>query len=350
MFPILRSFFAKPKNFTDERFGSGATRRMAIAVDEEVSRRCSYRGHLVIFLFDVVPPDARSGSLIINSVASGAPNEELPSPEQVYEELLGAAFRRIALELGYTGRVGISFKDRIGPDGYPFRLQGRIDRRVQDGTLTFCAINGLIEDPFDNNNGSYDEIFEPDGLARLEQYSSEFQAARRKAVEFGFSVPPNTPRKKSVLGCGDSDIAQAIIKAVQERYPLELMVGGCLHVSYFMRNIVESITGMRAFYTVGAVRFQEKELYRFTDAQLLNWIENGIPQGVEGLHAWLTLESMEIVDLTYFVTLAAVVPHLGVDAMPVLGSPAVLVGVKHTPLLSADDIIERLGTVNIFPA
>ena len=348
MIPLLRAFLPKPKSVVDERFGIGAARRVAVAIDEEVSRHCSYRGPLTIFLFDVVPPDGRSGSLVIDSFASGDSADELPSPEAAHQELLDATFHRVAIELGYSGRLAIGFKDRVQANGYPFSLKGCIARSVRTGTLSFTRIDGSIEEDCDDGVAVSSEAFDSEELSRLERYSIDFDAARDKALRLGLSVPPADTRREGVLGRGDTDIAREIIEAVQRQYSLEWMVGGCLHVSYFMRDIVEQIAGMRAFLTVGAVTFLEKEMFRFTDEQMENWLQRGIPQGVEDLHAWLTLESMEIVDLTYFVTLATVVPNLGVEPMPILASPAVLVGVQHTPLVVADDIVSRLGAVRYF--
>lgn len=60
MFELLRALFSKPmnaQNVADQRFGIGAARPVAIALDDEVSRLCSYRGRLAILLFDVMPPD-----------------------------------------------------------------------------------------------------------------------------------------------------------------------------------------------------------------------------------------------------------------------------------------------------
>ena len=138
VFESLRALFFKPikaQNVADQRFGVGAARRVAIALDDEVSRLCSYRGRLAIVLFDVMPPGTRSGSLVIDSAATGAVHGALPPPAEMHDELLVATFERIADELGYIGRIGISFSDYAHPDGYPFRLEGVSARSIEDGSL-----------------------------------------------------------------------------------------------------------------------------------------------------------------------------------------------------------------------
>lgn len=139
MFQALRSFFSKlttPYNVADQRFGLGAARRVAIAVDDEVSRLCSYRGHMAILLFDVMPPDCRAGALLIDSCATGTLDDSLPKPEQVHDELVCATFGRIARELGYTGRIGISFTEHIQENGYRYCLRGATARSVESGRLS----------------------------------------------------------------------------------------------------------------------------------------------------------------------------------------------------------------------
>lgn len=78
--------------------------------------------------------------MAIESYATGAVDASLPPPELVHAELLAATFRRIADELGYTGRIGISFTHNIQTDGYPFRLRGATARSIEDGSLCVFAI------------------------------------------------------------------------------------------------------------------------------------------------------------------------------------------------------------------
>lgn len=113
MFTQIRSFFSQQKqqqNIADHRFGLGAARRVARAVDNEVSQLCAYRGHMEIYLLDVMPADGRAGALAM-SYATGETDDTFASPEGVRDELLAATFSRIGYELGYVGRIHIKFTD-----------------------------------------------------------------------------------------------------------------------------------------------------------------------------------------------------------------------------------------------
>lgn len=139
MLEQIRLFFCKlasPQNLTDQRFGVGAARRVATAVDDEVSRLCSYRGGLDVYLLDVMPVDGRAGALAITSFATGAPDDALASPERVQEELLAATFSRISYELGYIGRIRIRFSDHTTVEGSQFCLDGATARSWEDGRLS----------------------------------------------------------------------------------------------------------------------------------------------------------------------------------------------------------------------
>lgn len=139
MFKQIRSLFSKPalpQNLADQRFGLGAARRVAIAVDYAVSKLCSYRGRMEIYLLDVMPLDGRAGALAITSFATGAPDDALASPDEVRSELLATTFSRIAYELGYIGRIRIGFTDYAQSDGSRFRLDGATARSWEDGSLS----------------------------------------------------------------------------------------------------------------------------------------------------------------------------------------------------------------------
>jgi hypothetical protein len=80
--------------------------------------------------------------LAIGSYATGRMDNALPPPEQVHGELLAATFRRVADELGYTGRIGISFTHYLQANGCPFRLRGATARSIEDGAWSVLAIVG----------------------------------------------------------------------------------------------------------------------------------------------------------------------------------------------------------------
>lgn len=100
------------------------------------------------------------------------------------------------------------------------------------------------------------------------------------------------------------------LKRTGQEYPLEL---NCHYWSHKLLNDIISLFNMKAYVTYGQVWIchdNRKEcLYPVTWEQLKkakNLIvpENPIIEGLKNFHAWITLESGQIIDLTLFSTLA----------------------------------------------
>ena len=179
------------------------------------------------------------------------------------------------------------------------------------------------------------------------QYRTLFDAALERGRKHGFSVPSVGPTVEN-LAFDDPDDATMIrvVNRLLERYDGNSLVGACIHASYFMQPAIEDIVGMPTYFTLGAVEAFGKELYRFDDHQLQQWLRHGLPQPARNIHAWLTLPTMEIVDLTYLVTLKAVVPHLPIEhGIPVMGRVERVQGVTWRPILVGDDVVQRLRAV-----
>lgn len=57
--------------------------------------------------------------------------------------------------------------------------------------------------------------------------------------------------------------------------------------------------GILSYFTIGSVALEGKEVYRQTEDSLEHLISDGIDFRAADLHAWLTLPSIEIIDMTF---------------------------------------------------
>lgn len=184
-------------------------------------------------------------------------------------------------------------------------------------------------------------------MSRTEVYREQFEKALDRGRSLGFRVPV-LGKIATELAFDDPDdhTMLAVVEEVARHFQADDLVAGCLHVSYLIRSIVHDITLAKPMFTVGSVTYLGKTNFEFTDLQLQSWIEHGLPAPAPGVHAWLTMPTMEIVDFTFMYTMKAVVPHvMPQDPIPIFASPDRLEGVTYTPFLVADDFVERVGAI-----
>lgn len=183
-------------------------------------------------------------------------------------------------------------------------------------------------------------------MSATQLYEKQFAEALERGHRFGLDVPAvERIPQRLIFDDPHDETMRAVVEEVAKYYQANDLVGACLHASHLMRPIVSRVTGANAMFTVGAVTYLDKTLFQFDEAQLSEWLKNGLPSPAEGVHAWLTMPTMEIVDLTWMYTMKATVPHvLPQDPIPIFGTPDNL-GITYIPLLVANDFVERVGAI-----
>jgi len=124
----------------------------------------------------------------------------------------------------------------------------------------------------------------------------------------------------------------------------------CLSIHHRLLPAMRDMLKSDVFFTIGWMRMLDsdgivKRLYEFDD----DWVATCLKQGTSGgptakLHAWLTLPSMEIIDLS-IMTSIAIVHELPEGLGGVLANHAdeLVNGVRYVPMLVGDDFLRRTG-------
>ncbi|WP_186080256.1 hypothetical protein [Burkholderia gladioli] len=140
-----------------------------------------------------------------------------------------------------------------------------------------------------------------------------------------------------------SDCAQAVLGRMQA----ENVAAQCFAVSSFLREPLQDVLGVPLTYTLGYVNLGRGPVFHTPVESLKAMLDAGRPasRALE-LHAWLTLPSREIIDLTLSTTLGIVrnLPELVGRAAFI--HPNDLVG-NHSyhPQVLGEDYLRRIGVM-----
>lgn len=179
------------------------------------------------------------------------------------------------------------------------------------------------------------------------QYRAEFTEALERARRIGLSVPelPDPPPDRVFLG---GVRRRAVRELLEKTYRPHQLPGACLQATFDLQDQVAAIAGVPAYFTVGAVTYLGEECFSFEEAAAREWVEQAsLGRRPAQVHVWITLATMEIVDLTYAYTLRHVAPGIpGIgNPKPIVGSCEQLTEWGYRPLVVATDFVERTGAI-----
>jgi len=122
------------------------------------------------------------------------------------------------------------------------------------------------------------------------------------------------------------------------------LAGNCTTIHWNAVDELSEKLNCKVYFTVGYVVDAGHEYFKFTYEDVKEWIHSGQHSKKVMLHAWLTLDSMEIIDFTYGSTRADMHPNLKhLDRTLVALPPEEQdEGFHYIPMIVKDDFLFRI--------
>jgi len=199
----------------------------------------------------------------------------------------------------------------------------------------------------------------PSGMADMPSYLTSFAACAELSRRLGAPSMSLCP-----TGSPSNDLHDVVGRAMKlvgvETRHLPGMAGQCLKWSHFLAPAIADVAGTAAWPTLGQFWKNQTQLFGMAWPTLHEiWRRGAHPadlaaRGAEGLnwHAWITLATGEIIDLTFPSTLAAVHPSThGMLAGRVACGVAdeIFPDHRYYPMLAGSSVIEALQARSTMP-
>lgn len=166
-------------------------------------------------------------------------------------------------------------------------------------------------------------------------YVERFREAKERTLSWGIAeAVPNETEKKFLSG--------TVIKKVEtwakkefRHIPHEAFVGQCMSMTDIAKRDLEHLLDLPLTYTLGCVDLGKGIVFHTPIDELKRIYENRRydSRGIE-LHAWLTLPSMEIIDLTLLTTVGCVVGGRQYLGEIIFADPSKRLVVQGHPIIS----------------
>lgn len=178
----------------------------------------------------------------------------------------------------------------------------------------------------------------------MSAYQKEFMDAISRTERFGLEVPPHELNLSSrwLDARAIGEFPKVVLKAIG---PLDLddVVAQCLSIHYRLREPLSDWLGCEPIYTIGWVEVEDNHLFRFDDHFIEDALKSGHPKWSMNIHTWLTLPSMEIIDMS----LPTSIGHFQ-NIKELLGGVITmhhddLRGMAYKPMLVGDGFLRKTG-------
>lgn len=175
-------------------------------------------------------------------------------------------------------------------------------------------------------------------------YKDEFTDAAKRTTRLGLICPAiETDHKPYLVGKGNKDF-QMVMQGIFSKVTKDYLVAKCFEFHTSQKETIENIFNTQCYFTLGYIECPGQNFFYQTEDTLNGMLKNKVTDSVS-LHAWLTLPSMEIIDLTFFTSYA--VRNKLPEGIGMINCKHgdINDGTLYHPLLIGNDFLIKIGAI-----
>ena len=177
-------------------------------------------------------------------------------------------------------------------------------------------------------------------------YFDDFRAATDRTRRFGLDVPHHEiePDRRYLTAARQREFPFVMHKAIGAIGTEELMAQ-CMSIHHRLKPVIQDWLDVPVVYTIGWVQTKGEGLFKFDESHIHDLLQLASVPRTLGVHVWLTLPSMELIDLSLATTMAIVhnMPE-GLGQMMAKHADDVT-GMAYKPMLLGDGLLRRIGVL-----
>lgn len=141
-------------------------------------------------------------------------------------------------------------------------------------------------------------------MKKTNSYTAELYDAEKRTSKFGLSGPRLNLKDVRYLGLAKQ---RELTRTVQQEFGVlttDQLYAQCLDFSLRLKPLAESVFNCEVYYTLGYIELDGRGVFQASEDELYQLVRNGYDGEKVNVHAWLTLDSGEILDFTFSTTYA----------------------------------------------
>src|ERR1700749_1840616 len=173
-------------------------------------------------------------------------------------------------------------------------------------------------------------------------YKAEFERAVERTLELGLPNPDPTYSSKRYW---TPQVLQDTLTRIVHQFNIadaSVLESNCIRVNYELIDFLQNALTCRAYLTIGWVNVAGHDFYKITEEEVKGWLERGATSlGVE-IHVWITLDSMEILDITFATTIGRQFGSNSHDKGVLIDAIDPDTGRRHHPFFLGEELLIRM--------
>ncbi len=177
------------------------------------------------------------------------------------------------------------------------------------------------------------------------QYIDDFKSAVLKSQYLGIYNSSVSLRRSRYL---NNQIAKGdfnhLLQSSFGNFVAKDVQGQCVPMHYHLKHAIERKFGCKAFITIGSVKDKRfnKWLYDYTEEKISSDLTMGISQALQ-FHCWITLDSLEIIDVTLMTTIASVINDDQASGYIIARHASDLERFEYVPMIIGEKYLRTIG-------
>lgn len=176
-------------------------------------------------------------------------------------------------------------------------------------------------------------------------YTEEFNLAIARSQKFDLHVPDYEiqPSCRFLDSKAQAEFPYVVRDGLGD-LDFKDVVAQCLAIHYRMVDVISNWLGCGVFYTIGWVDdMTPRGMFRFDEQFIKSKIETRHTGGSVNIHAWLTLPSMEIIDVSLSTSIGFFQNDPKMFGRVIARHPDELKGMAYKPMLVGEDFLRKTG-------
>lgn len=179
-------------------------------------------------------------------------------------------------------------------------------------------------------------------------YEERFDQALERSKSWGLTPSGFSRTDERFVTEHNLQIFQQVASAYLSNFHPEDVSQQCFGVTAMLKAPLEEALGVPLAFTLGYVEYNGRNVFHSDTRKLEKMLRDGIPSFALNLHAWLTLPSHEIIDMTFGTTYGVVneLPDV-IGRMCFIHPDDMTKDMQYHPQLIGWDYMEKIGAAHI---
>ncbi|KPX58908.1 hypothetical protein ALQ57_200046 [Pseudomonas amygdali pv. hibisci] len=175
-------------------------------------------------------------------------------------------------------------------------------------------------------------------------YEQRFDQALNRTKAWGQETVGFNSTKQFFDSPENLQIFHEIVSAHLSHRQAEEVSQQCFAVNLALKTPLEDALGVPLTFTLGYVELEGRNVFHTDIRELKAMLRHGMPSPAVNLHAWLTLPSHEVIDMTFGTTYGVVTNTPScIGKMCFLHPDKMTDSMQYRPQLIGEDYLEQIG-------